>query len=53
MSRPKLRPQGEVVERCRSLQESGELLGMFLLHEAGVFAVGKAVERELAARGRA
>jgi hypothetical protein len=32
-------------ERCRSLQEAGEPLRLFLLHEAGVFAVGKLVER--------
>jgi hypothetical protein len=31
-------------ERSRSLQESGEPLRMFLLHEAGVFALGKTVE---------
>jgi hypothetical protein len=32
-------------ERCRTLQEEGEPLQLFLLHEAGVFTVGKLVER--------
>jgi hypothetical protein len=32
-------------ERCCALQEAGEPLELFLLHEAGVFAVGKLVEQ--------